>query len=261
MNSKLSPFSYSKKIFVFKDEEYNLPYINLCLKNLKRYLPSGFELIILDEKNVYDFVDFEFRNDKILDSKNKICGAFKDNYYNYVKALVLYHNGGLFLDADTIVTEKFDIPFELLGVANLVAYLDGVENVCSGYLLANKHSPILEELIRRYQIDFYLQQNCFFVEKNKNFILNDVINNFNKSDVVLLDAEKNGYLIEKTLFGISSAHLYRDFYFSNKYSVDDFFSNTCGISALKNSETPEKYRIMSENDFLKQDILLARLFV
>ena len=77
----------------------------------------------------------------------------------------------------------------------------------------------------------------------------------------MLDAEKDGYLVEKALFGVSSNYLYRDFYFSNKYSLDDFFLKTCGVSALRNSATPKEFKLMSEKEFLKQDILLAKLFV
>lgn len=223
---------------------------------MKYYLPSEFELVVLDESNIFDFIDLEFYKDKIILLKDKLFG-----YYDYIKALVLYCNGGLFLDVDTIVTEKFVVPLSFLKSTNLVAYSDGVGNICCGYLLANKHSFVLEELIRRYQMEYYLLKNKLQAQRLRNFIFNDVIRYFDKSEVLLLDAEKEGYLVEKALFGVSSRYLYRDFYFSNKYSLDDFFSRSSGVSALRNSVTPREFKLMNEKDFLKQDILLAKLFV
>jgi hypothetical protein len=53
---------------------------------------------------------------------------------------------------------------------------------------------------------------------------------------------------------------YRKFYFDNTISAQTVLDNNQGILCLHNSWTPEKYRQMSINEFLKQDITLAGIF-
>ena len=87
-----------------------------------------------------------------------------------------------------------------------------------------------------------------------------MIKNIQQEEVLLTDNSICSYKMEALSEKITAHKQYLDYYFSPKYSVEHFIKNNKGICALNNSQTPEKYKKMSESEFLKQDILLSKIF-
>lgn len=241
------------KIFTFFDFLNGIPpYLNLCINTWKKYFGIDVEIVLLDRNNVKNYID------SYLLTESVTCPFKPENqmYYDYMALLVLYCNGGLFLDADTIITDNFELDFSLLNNHEAVAFSDINTGVCCGFLMAQKYSTLLGEMIRRYRFENYLPQRKIA----RNSIIQDVFNNCNNNKIFLYDAISSGYLTEAKCCGAFSKTIYRDFYFSNKISVEKFLKHAGGIVALHHSLTPKKFQKMSEGIFLKQDIMLSKIF-
>lgn len=70
-------------------------YLDVCLETIKKHCASSFNIIVLDEHTVFDYLP-EVRRD--LDAKCSI--PQKTDYYRY---MLLYKYGGIWLDSDIIM--------------------------------------------------------------------------------------------------------------------------------------------------------------
>lgn len=241
------------KIFTFLDFENGVPpYLNLCIDTWRKNLKGDCEIIILNRENLQKYIDKYLLTESVTNPSQPFTQFFCD----YVAALILYSNGGIFIDADTIITDSFDIDFNLNNEFDSAVYKDAKNNVCCGFFMAKKYSKILEELIRRYRFESYLPLHNL----RRNFILDDVFKNAELERVCFLNSKIKGYLLEEKEYGLFSDEYYRNIYFTNTYNIETFLRNTNGMTALHNSFTPDKYKCMSEEEFLNQDILLSKIF-
>ena len=73
------------------------------MKTWKKYLSDEYKIVILNSKNIEKFI-----SKSLLPDISKLKQRYPfPRFCDYIAALVLYENGGIFLDADTIITEKF----------------------------------------------------------------------------------------------------------------------------------------------------------
>jgi len=98
-------------------------YIKLCLDTIKKHLGSKYILIILNEKNIKEYLP-DLRNDF-----ENLKTAQKVDYY---RVALLYKFGGIWLDADIIVLRDFDPIFDKLDEG-----YDYVGFGCTGYQCSN----------------------------------------------------------------------------------------------------------------------------
>lgn len=249
--------SINKTIYTYFEEKTMPPYVNLCLKTWENNIPKDYKIEKINRKNLFKYIPEKF----LPDSLYAKCRVEKEcsfpYFYDLVAAYVLWLHGGIFLDADTIMTDKFEPQEALLEATDLVVFSDGINNVCPGFMAANKNSEVLEELIRRYKFAAFLPVNP---KTPRNFIFNDTIADFSSNDVILLDCEDYGYLMEKSMYGIFNEYLYKKYYFTDVCSTADFFENSKGLTALHNSMTPEKFKKTEEKEFLNLNILLSKIF-
>lgn len=248
--------SKTKKIFTFLefDENVQMPaYIYLCLKTWQKYLKNDYKIVILNSKNIEKFI-----SKSLLPDISKLKQRYPfPRFCDYIAALVLYENGGIFLDADTIITEKFKDEEVLYSHCDTVLYSNSLYNVSPGFMKANKGSLFMEELIRRYRFDTHLSMAF---DPHRNYIINDVIKYFDKEHITLIDSEKSGYCMEKAMYGVWDDYLYQNYYFSSLDSIEDFLKTTRGITALRNSVTNKRYKEMDVDEFLSMNFLLAKIF-
>lgn len=240
------------KIFTYLDFEPEKipPYLNLCIKTRRKYLPDGYETVILNKKNLAKYLP-----KNLLPGHRNKCSF--PHFFDYLSALVLYENGGIFMDADTIMTDSFCEYLPIFERRDVVLFGMNKFNICPGFIKAEKKSPFIEELIRRYIFKSYLP-----VQKNskRNFVINDVMSYFDEEDVTVLDCEKTGYYMEKSIYGVFDSYLYKQYYFENYSPLEDFIKTAKGLTALHNSLTPQKFKTMDEKKFLNQEILLSKIF-
>ena len=244
-----------KFIFTFLNPAEKTPdYIKLCLKTWKKYVPEGYCIVTLDNQNLKNYIPPELLNKNIIDN---ISANYSDLIYEYIAAAVLYCNGGIFLSPGIIMTDKFSPPEILLSKFEIVLYGNSKAAPSPGFMMARKNASILEELLRRLAFFSYLPET----DNYKPFtLLKDMLKEDNSLSAIVLDCEESGYLMEKAMYGVSNSYLYKKYYFSDICSIEDFIKITKGITFLQTNNTPKIYNKMSEDEFLKQEILLSKIF-
>ena len=158
------------------------------------------------------------------------------------------------MDADTLLTQKTDFFEVLLEQTDLVVFSEGNKKICRGYMMANKNSKILQNILNQFS---NTKDKLFSFERNN--LINNSILNCPPDEILFLDSEEQGYQIERKIFGVSMEYLYQMYYFSNNYSTEEFFEKSNGITALRNSLTDNYFKSMNIKDFLSQDILLSKI--
>lgn len=238
-----------KKVFTFLDFDSKIPvYFKLCLKTWENFFPSDYKIIPITPKTVQNYLD-----DEQLKSLKKITSEV----VNYIKACVLYSNGGIFMEADTLLLKEFNLPEEMLENHDIVVFGNSHAASCSGFMMAQKGNPVLKEYIKRLEKTLSRQEQTPISE---NKIFNDMLSEGYNSKALVIDAESSGYLAEKALYGVSSDYLRTQLYFSDSVDVNDFYNVTKGIVSIHCKNISEKYLDMREEDFLSQDNLLAKIF-
>ena len=206
--------------------------IQRCMKTWKKHL-DGYEVIEWNESNfdvnIHPFVQKAYKEKK---------WAFVSDY---IRAYVLYHEGGIYLDTDVILLDNFD------SFLNHRAFV-GFENNDSPFTAvfgAEKKHPLLKKML-----DYYdkLDQISFNYENNNtisvsNILINDykckVGNNYQKlkddivvyPDVILCNPSKDSVAI----------HVFTGTWLSNKksfkYKMVKYFK-----LRIKNKKDALKYR-------------------
>ena len=236
-----------KKIFLYKDNaRKNDVVTELCEKVIKTTIHQEYELHILDEENIKSYINFDLLE---IDSNQF---DFKIFNKDFLFLCIMYCHGGIIIYSDTVLSKNFSDIFILLDNVDLVVFGDCCSKIYEGFFMANKGALILKNLIKKYLT--YTKNN------HDGSILEIATNDLNTSEIMILDAEKFGYTLEKTLFGVSGNYIYQNCYFTNGVSVGEFFENTKGITKLQHTLAPIEYRNMPVEEFLNQDILLAKVF-
>ena len=244
-----------KFIFTFLNPTEKTPdYIKLCLKTWHKYAPADYCIVTLDNQNLKDYIPPELLNKNITDN---ISANYSDLICEYIAAAVLYSNGGIFLSPGIIMTDKFSPPDILLSKFEIILYGSSKTNPSPGFMMAKKNASILEELLRRLIFFTYLPEPQNY---KPHMLLKDMLQEDYSTSAVALDCEENGYLMEKAMYGVSNSYLYKKYYFSDICAIEDFIKTTKGITFLQTNNTPKIYNKMSEDEFLKQNILLSKIF-
>ena len=181
------PVDFQKKIFnkpiiwsywELKPGDISPPaYINLCFKTFYYNCATKFDVKILNEKTVYDYIP-ELRNDL-----NHLNIAAKSDY---IRIALLYFYGGIWLDADTIVmtdlkqiTDKLDQAWDFVGfgcTGNKCMY-DGYPRPSNGAMASQKGSILMKNTLLELdkKLDEYYSQDTTIREKLGYFDLGKII--------------------------------------------------------------------------------------
>ena len=257
----LKSIQKNKYIFTFWEPSNKIPgYIRLCIQTWKKFLPE-YNIILMDYKKVKEFLgEYLFRN--------IIC-----KYMSFmlqadaIRVALLQKFGGIWMDADTIITNG-DF---LKNIENYdLAMIGGKNSTNIGFIYASKNSTIINawliEIIRRVKKFKQLFQSAY---KNKtvkfNYLGNNIIDNLLKNDntsknFFILDRNKLNVFPEYRLLknsNLTQKQRYIKLYFINR-APKILFPMVKGIIMLHNSFTPNKYKNMTEKQFLKEEILLSK---
>lgn len=240
---KLIKNNENKKIYTFIGDKGLSPYLSLCIKTWRKNIPEDYEIVKLNSKNLSDYIP-----NNILPDPTRASSSFS-HFFDYIASAVLFCNGGIFLSPEVIMTQSFYssglLDESLLEKTDLVLFgREKGREICKGFMMANKGSKILK----------------YFLESKDNISLSELLRGTSEGHVISLDAEDSGYLMELAMYGVFSEYIYQRYYFTNIGSTKDFFKASRGITYLNSAWTDEKYNKMSENEFLKQDILLSKIF-
>ena len=259
-------YHHSKIIFSFWEPQYKIPgYLSLCIKTWKHFLPD-YQIKILDYSTLKSYLGDELYSNIIC--KNMPLSMQADA----IRVALLKKYGGLWLDTDSIIingsfTKEFE-KYELTMIGeerNKFQYM--------GFIFASQNSSILYSWLNRvvdkvkiYKINLNRNKNNL-TEKMKKFdylgnsIIDPLLKNYTRNSYFRVDSKKINAFPETTFFKNSSKtniEKYRAFYFG-KGEPNIFLNRTKYLLLLHNSWTPIKYKNMTEEEFLSQNILLSKI--
>lgn len=249
-------------IFTFWEPKLNIPgYIKLCIRTWQNIFPNN-RIIILDYSNLYHYLGHSLIS-KIL-CKNMRMSVQADA----IRVAILKKYGGIWMDADTIVINSsfiksfYNYQYELVTLSYHI-----------GFIYASKNSIFISKWLRKIikgvnnykkalSRNFTKEQYIYFNRGNYlgNSIFNPIVKECKGKEYLQIDRLKM-FAFPEIIFIKANlpAHIkYRMFYFS-RGNPKEIIDKNKGIIMLHNSWTPKQYRNMSEEEFLKQDILLAHL--
>ena len=255
----------NKRIFTFWEPKKSIPaYIELCIDTWRKFLPE-YEIIIVDYSNLAEYIgDFY---DKSLYTNFSLA-----KQADAIRAALLSKYGGLWLDADTIVTS-----YKARSFLNNQSYFSMVGRHIA-FIKADTKSYIVQQWAQRakeriliykkakeqnlnnkdYEVYYFLGNGCI----NDN--IEKIVKEGNIDEFTEFDRRSTGIIMEalydyKNNISKNAIQSYVDFYFNNDYS-DFLMENEGGLLLLHNSWTPPQYKTMSKEDFLQQKNTLAVFF-
>ena len=269
LSLSLSLSLYSDKgfrLFTFWEPKEKMPaYIRLCMQTWKKFLPEC-EVVLLDYSNLEEWLGKDVY-DEIL---------FRDfslpKQADAIRCALLKKYGGLWLDADTILTspqvkDYLMIDSELVMISKHLAFIK-----------ANNNSKIIADWYNQiqYNLKFYKDvkyqnnavQKILHPRRYRrvenwdylgNYILHKMLKTKNKKKFFSIDRMEINALPE--LNNKNNDNLvenYQKFYFENDYS-QDVIKNTKGIILLHNSWTPQQFLEMNEEEFLSRNNTLSNV--
>ena len=261
-----------KFIFTFWEPKEKMPaYIKLCLNTWKKFLPE-YEIIILDYSNLDEWLGYKYYDEYLYKTFSLPMQA------DAIRIALLNKYGGIWLDADTIITSH--------NVEKIFAQEAEVTMISThlAFISAKKNAKVIVNWLKKIKRNIFLHKiyKCFINYSNFIFSIktmstlehctlfgNSIINCYttktskkhlnclNRLDIYALP-ENNFYNeLGKENEGVKK---YLNFYFENDYS-DYVFLNTQGIIMLHNSWTPNEYKKMSKEEFLKQNNTLSKILL
>ena len=269
VETKVFPFGISKSnknIFTFWEPHEKIPgYILLCITTWKKYLPD-YQIHILDYDIVKKNLGETFFSQIIC--KNMTLPLQTDA----IRVAVLKKFGGFWMDADTIILNGSFL--KNCNNFDMVMFGDEQKKTQNiGFIFASHNSAIinkwLKEIINNVRIykENMINPNLDQNKKTKtwnylgNGIVDRLVKNTKGKEFIRLDRNKLHAMPELNFYENSSLSLpqkYSLLYFT-KGEPQIVLNKTQNIILLHNSWTPYKYKIMSEKEFLNQDILLSKL--
>ena len=232
-------------------------YLKLCIKTWRKFLPE-YEINILNYKRAREFIGKKIFS-KII-SKRMSLPIQADA----IRVAVLKKYGGIWLDTDTIITNgsiiKNNRNYELVMIGeNKMQYI--------AFIYASNNSSIINEWLKEIitKVYQYEHTNNKSIYKEWNYLGNEIIDrllsNYSQTKYLRLDKNKILSFPEMKFFNNTSLNKeekYKFFYFQN-IEPTNLLNDVKGIILLHNSWTPLKYKKMSEEEFLAQDIFLSKL--
>jgi len=269
-----------KKIFSFWEPREKIPaYIGLCIETWRKFLPE-YDINILDYKSIYDYLD------KDLYNFEKLKYFTLPKQADAIRCALLNRYGGIWLDTDTVIlSKKFKelVDYVILNYDFAMLEENPLKEIAPhiGLIVSREPKYRKSNFFADWQrkinanIDMYgkskWHRKFLKLIRNKkhkdttswnilgNSIVNVLLNNFYQGKYLPLDNRKIKAFPETVVYpNIGTFEAYNRFYFENINSFESYDLDVA-VVCLHNSWTPDKYKTMSKEEFLSQDILLAKL--
>ena len=264
----------SEKVFTFWEPKESVPgYIQLCLETWRNCLP-GCEVVILDYGTLGDYLTPAEQAAVLC---RRMTLAMQSDC---IRCAVLKKHGGIWLDADTVLTKPLDRRFSAADVTMIARQVNGgLVNYGAFIRAAKPEAKFLvdwyERLVPRVARaargrDSFLFGLFHHHERRLmhrwdycvNAIIDPLAATAGLPDYAFVDKDAVGALPEEDLIdeakGIGPCEAYNRFWFGPG-SPDEVLARTAGILMLHNSFTPERFRRMTAEEFLRTDTRLANL--
>ncbi|WP_419224982.1 glycosyltransferase family 32 protein [Acinetobacter sp. A2] len=146
--NKLSENNIPRVIWLYWDSPVKNNLVEICINRVKE-ICRGYEVIILDEKNVNEYIDLIEFNENLT----------KAHIADYIRLKILSVYGGIWIDASTYLVENLDWILNYLNDDEVFLFY-------SDQCTKNKNKPIYE--------------NWFIVANKNNILINNWLNEYLK---------------------------------------------------------------------------------
>lgn len=261
-----------KRVFTFWEPKEKVPgYIRLCMKTWAKCL-DGCETVVLDYDSLGDYLSEDEQNAVLC---RKMTLAMQSDC---IRCAVLKKHGGIWMDADTILIRPLDERFSKADcsivawrmdghLVNYAAYINAVKPEAK--FLVDWHRELVPRVAKaeRFRSSWLLRalhHREWKLIRRWNYCVNAIIDPLAETadpkDYAWIDKNEIAAVPEEVLMasGLSATEAYQRYWFEPGDPAEAI-SRCAGIVMLHNSFTPERYRAMSEEEFLRTDTRLARL--
>ena len=255
------------KIFTFWEPSKHIPsYIKLCMQTWTKFLPD-YEIVVLDYSNLDEYLSKNCYDKSLFTSKYSLA-----KQADAIRCAVLNKHGGIWLDADSIVTSnKFN---EIIQNKSDFTVID--RHIA--FIKANKGAKILQlwenearERIYSYSkyklLSKFFDRNAYKKFKAWNYLGNGIIDKYLDitcepifcciNSKIIKAFPENDYFLPKT--EKEKTLTYQNFWFYNDFSDWLVAENLGSLICLHNSWTPKEFRTLSEKEFLNKSCTLSKL--
>ncbi len=264
-----------KKVFTFWEPKENVPgYVRLCMETWKSCLP-GCETVVLDYESLGGYLTAD-------EQKAVLCRKMTlAKQSDCIRCAVLKKHGGIWMDADTILTKPLDGRFSAADctivarrqegrLVHYVAFINAVKPEAK--FLAAWHErlvPRVEEA-ERFHSSWLLRtfrRRAWKEIRRWNYCANAIIDPMadeyvkrEQADYAWIDKDAIFAVPEEELMpgGLNAVEAYRKYWFEPG-GTDDVMNRTSGVIMLHNSFTPDRIRAMPAEEFLRTDTRMAAL--
>lgn len=259
-------------VFTFWEPNNSVPgYLSLCMKTWKKYIPSEYKIVILDYSNLRDYLGIKLINLILCKDMNFAMQT------DAIRIAILYKYGGFWMDFDTIIlNSKF---INMFYGSDFIMFRQSkpYNKHYSGFIYASSNSTILKAYFKTiiYKVRLYKHRlllyrffhNKYFAKLYKQSrhwsylttsIIEGLAKNTSDKEFKNLEIDYTYALPDLTTLKGPSKERYINFYFSSVNNMP-IIKKSKGVLLLHHSWTPGKYKKMSEDQFLRQNIFLAHL--
>ncbi|EJE7740246.1 hypothetical protein M5T57_001610 [Campylobacter coli] len=255
-----------KTIWTFWEPKDKMPgYVKLCIEAWKVFFQT-YRVVILDYSNLHNFLPKDFYDESLYENFSLPKQA------DAIRAAVLYLYGGIWLDADTIITSSkikyfFENPSNFSIFSSHIGVLKAKKGsiICFNWFQECQKRILNYRKIKESNGDLRQFEAYYYLGNGP---LNPNIETFknNKNEVVIFNRVKNKVIMEafwrtkdENKEGNAIVN-YQEFYFLNDYS-DFVLENEAGLLMLHNSWTPYSYKNLNIEDFLICKNTLSGIFL
>jgi len=261
-----------KKVFTFWEPKENVPgYVRLCMETWKNCLPD-YETVVLDYDTLGNYLTADEQAAILC---RKMTFAMQSDC---IRCAVLKKHGGIWMDADTILTKPLDHRFSAADCAIVARRQDGHLVHYAAYInaakpeakfLADWHRELVPRVAKaeRFRSSWLLRtfrRGEWKLIRRWNYCVNAIIDPMadaaDPKDYAFIDKDAIFAVPEEELMptGLNAVEAYQKYWFEPG-ETDDVMNRCAGIIMLHNSFTPDRIRAMSAEDFLKTDTRMAAL--
>lgn len=232
-------------------------YVDLCFDTMKKHCSKNFNIKILNDKTIKNYLPNINPDINNLDKKD-LC-----KYVDYYRLLLLYNYGGIWLDADTIVFKDLIPIIKKLKDPNITLVGFGcstmsINNKCkrtmpsNGVMAAKKGCPIIKKYIEKcdYKLKHKKDLNDYYAMGK--YLLWESINEVNKG-FYLFDLRYDNQINFGGGWFSPKHHVMK-----HKLKLID--KKRILFTYLYNSNYSNEIRKMSKSDILKSDMIMSQMF-
>lgn len=210
----LADFKFTKPYLwsYWQDINGTPAYIPLCKETIDKHCDRSFKIRYLNETTIKQYIP-----QKYLKAVQKLTRI--QHRTDYYRIYLLYHYGGVWLDADTIVIKNFKPLYDKYtnDCAFIGCHLCGYHkyNFPNGIIFAERHSKVMKETLRLLDNQLNQSEKLGYFDYGKKIIY-QAIKNLEKHKIFHYGKIPNQFIFYKDLEGtyVSDEH-----HFSEDYKI------------------------------------------